>query len=84
MDEAYIMNSPTIFGAQGNTLLGGGEAGSETIVGTEKLMNMMSEVMGDQNVTVVLQGDAAEIFRVVRVENSQFYKSHGYSPLTGV
>ena len=45
---------------------------------------MMSEVVGGQNVTVVLQGDAAEIFRVVRQENSSYYKSHGYSPLMGV
>ena len=81
MDEAYIMNSPTIFGAQGGQLLGGGEAGSEAIVGTEKLMEMMSEVVGNQNVTVVLQGDAREIFRVVRTENTNFYKQNGYYAL---
>lgn len=83
MDDAYILNGATIFGQQGGQFLGGGEAGSETIVGTEKLMDMMSEVVGSQNVTVVLQGDAAEIFRVVRQETASFYKSHGYSPLTG-
>lgn len=82
MDEAYIMNSPTIFGAQNGQLLGGGEAGSETIVGTEKLMDMMSQVVGNQNVTVVLQGDAAEVFRLVRTENQNFFKANGYSPLT--
>lgn len=81
MDEAYIMNSPTIFGAQGGQLLGGGEAGSEAIVGTDKLMEMMSEVVGNQNVTVVLQGDAREIFRVVRTENTNFYKQNGYYAL---
>jgi len=27
MDDAYILNSPTIFGASGGRLLGGGEAG---------------------------------------------------------
>ena len=81
MDEAYIMNSPTIFGAQGGQLLGGGEAGSETIVGTHKLMDMMSEVVGNQNVTVVLQGDAREIFRVVRTENTNFFKENGFYAL---
>ena len=81
MDEAYIMNSPTIFGAQGGQLLGGGEAGSETIVGTQKLMDMMSEVVGNQNVTVVLQGDAREIFRVVRTENTNFFKENGFYAL---
>ena len=84
MDDAYILNGATIFGQQNGQLLGGGESGSETIVGTDKLMQMMSEVAGSQNVTVVLQGDAAEIFRVVRQENAQFYKSNGYSPLMGI
>lgn len=84
MDDAYILNGATIFGQQNGQLLGGGESGSETVVGTEKLMSMMSEVVGGQNVTVVLQGDASEIFRVVRQENSNYYKSHGYSPLMGV
>ena len=82
MDDAYILNGATIFGQQNGQLLGGGEAGSETIVGTEKLMEMMSQAAGAQNVTVVLQGDAAEIFRVVRTENQRYYKSNGYSPLT--
>ena len=83
MDDAYILNGATIFGQQNGQLLGGGESGSETVVGTEKLMSMMSEVVGGQNVNVILQGDASEIFRVVRQENTQFYKANGYSPLTG-
>ena len=69
-------------GQMGNQLLGGGESGSEMVVGTETLMNAISNAMGSQNVTVVLQGDAAEIFRVVRTENQRYYKSNGYSPLT--
>ena len=84
MDDAYLLNGATIFGQSGGQLLGGGEAGQEAVVGTDKLMDMMSQVVGNQNVTVVLQGDAGEIFRVVRQENSNYYKSHGYSPLTGV
>lgn len=83
-DDAYLLNSPTIFGAQGGQLLGGGDGnGSETVVGTDKLMSMMSEVVGNQsaNVTVVLEGDAQGVFRLVRTENSKFYKSNGYNPL---
>jgi len=81
-DDAYILNSPTIFGASGGQLLGGGEGnGSEAVVGTDKLMDMISEVVGSQNVTVVLEGDASEVFRLVRTENSRFVKSNGYSPL---
>lgn len=83
-DDAYLLNSPTIFGASGGKLLGGGEGnGSETVVGTEKLMNMMSDVVGNQNVTVVLEGDAQGVFNLVRVENNRFMKSNGYSPLMG-
>lgn len=84
-DDAYLLNSPTIFGSAGGKLLGGGEGnGSEAVVGTDKLMNMMSEVVGNQasNVTVVLEGDAAGVFNLVRTENSKFMKSNGgYSPL---
>ena len=41
MDGGMILNSPTIFGMKGNNLLGAGEAGSETIVGTQSLMEMI-------------------------------------------
>ncbi|MBP9989443.1 MAG: phage tail tape measure protein, partial [Ruminococcus sp.] len=42
MENGIIMNSPTIFGInQNGQLLGGGEAGSETVVGTTSLMNMI-------------------------------------------
>lgn len=82
-DDAYLLNSPTIFGSAGGKLLGGGEGnGSEAVVGTDKLMSMMSEVVGNQNVTVVLEGDAAGVFNLVRTENSRFMKTNGgYSPL---
>ena len=45
MEKGMILNSPTIFGMKGNSLLGGGEAGSETIVGTESLMNMITSAV---------------------------------------
>ena len=41
MDKGMILNSPTIFGASGGNLLGAGEAGSETVVGTNSLLNMI-------------------------------------------
>lgn len=83
-DDAYLLNSPTIFGQSSNgQLLGGGEGnGSEAVVGTDKLMSMMSDVVGNQNITVVLEGDAQGVFNLVRTENSRFMKSNGgYSPL---
>ena len=41
MEDGMILNAPTIFGMKGNQLLAGGEAGSETVVGTQSLMEMI-------------------------------------------
>ena len=47
MKDGIIMNSPTIFGMANGKLLGGGEAGSETIVGTNNLMSMIQAAVGN-------------------------------------
>lgn len=51
MDDGMIMNQPTIFGynPKSNQLLAGGEAGSETVVGTESLMTMIHTAIAGQN-----------------------------------
>lgn len=51
MRDGMIMNQPTIFGynAKSNQLLAGGEAGSETVVGTESLMNMIRSAVASEN-----------------------------------
>lgn len=49
MDNAMILNGATIFGQNGNTLLGGGEAGPEVVVGAGTLMEMIREASGGQN-----------------------------------
>lgn len=41
MEDGMILNASTIFGMKGNQLLAGGEAGSETVVGTQSLMEMI-------------------------------------------
>ena len=51
MRDGMILNSPTIFGMQNGRLLGGGEAGSEVVVGTNSLMNMIRQASGE-NVTI--------------------------------
>lgn len=51
MRNGMILNSPTIFGMQNGRLLGGGEAGSEVVVGTNSLMNMIRQASGE-NVTI--------------------------------
>lgn len=45
MDNGMILNSPTIFGMKGNSLLAGGEAGSETVVGTKSLLSMIEKTV---------------------------------------
>lgn len=41
MDRGMILDKPTIFGEQNGKLLGAGERGSETVVGTDSLMDMI-------------------------------------------
>ena len=54
MEDGMILNSPTIFGMKGNQLLAGGEAGSETVVGTQSLMEMIrnavASMVGDTTI----------------------------------
>ena len=48
MDNGMILNSPTIFGMNSRgQFLGAGEVGSETVVGTNSLMNMIREASGN-------------------------------------
>lgn len=49
MSSGMILNSPTIFGFDPTTgkFLGGGEAGSETVVGTSNLMKMIRSAVND-------------------------------------
>lgn len=45
MDAGMILNSPTIFGFDGNRFLGGGEAGPEVVVGLQSLMSMVRDAV---------------------------------------
>lgn len=50
MDDGMIMNEPTIFGVNSKGQpMGGGETGSETVVGTQSLMNMINNAVGQSN-----------------------------------
>lgn len=50
MNDAYMLNGATIFGAKGGSLLGGGESGSEMIIGTNKLLSMIAQAKGGETV----------------------------------
>ncbi len=51
MEDGMIMNQPSIFGynAKTNQFMAGGEAGSETVVGTGSLMEMIRVAVSDEN-----------------------------------
>ena len=49
MDNAMLLNSPTIFGYGDGSFLGGGEAGQEVVAGSETLMNMVKTAVATQN-----------------------------------
>ncbi len=50
MNQPFLLDSATIFGMSGNSLLGGGESGSEMIIGTNKLMQMIAQAKGGETV----------------------------------
>ena len=59
MDKGMILNSPTIFGMNSNGQpMGAGEAGSETIVGTNSLMNMIQSAVSSSMGTVRIEAPA--------------------------
>lgn len=87
MNGGMILNSPTIFGMQGGRLLGAGEAGSETVVGTSSLMNMIQRAVGENanTVTVNVYGaegqDVRELADIVseRINSAIFRKAAVYA-----
>ena len=60
MNEPYILNDATIFGASGGRLLGGGESGSEMIIGTDKLMGMIRQASGGDKRPITINVYGAE------------------------
>lgn len=49
MQFGAILDGATIFGAQGNTLLGGGEAGKEAIIGVHSLYDLVHNASANGN-----------------------------------
>lgn len=75
MNEPYILDRATIFGSMNGTLLGGGEAGQELVIGTNKLMSMMKQAMsgvGNQPININVYGaegqDVRELAKEVALE----------------
>ena len=72
MDTPYMLNGATIFGAAGGKLLGGGESGSEVVIGTNKLMSMMREAVGvSRPVVINVYGAQGQDIRALAKEVSR-------------
>lgn len=82
MEKGMILNSPTIFGAMGGKLLGAGEAGSEAVVGTASLQNMITSAVaaggygGDIVIPVYIGNNRLETL-VVKAQQISDYRSGG-------
>ena len=69
MDSAYMLNGATIFGSMNGSLLGGGEAGSEMIVGQQHLINMLQKATANSNsalITAYMAGNNRVVDRLDR------------------
>ena len=74
MDEPVMLNGATIFGAKDGKLLGGGEVGSELIIGTDKLLNMMRDAVGGDKRDITINVYGAEGQDVNDLANRIAYK----------
>lgn len=73
MDDGMILDKPTIFGAANGKLLGAGEAGSETIVGTKSLMNMIQQAVdNNSNRSNVLLEEMVKLLQIVSKNQSKY------------
>lgn len=64
MKNGMILNNPTIFGMMNGKLLGGGEAGSETVVGTKSLMNMIREASGGTVINMTVNAQDQNVYQL--------------------
>ena len=74
MDEPLMLNGATIFGQKDGKLLGGGEVGSEIVIGTDKLLNMMRDAIGMDGNPITINVYGAEGQDVNDLANRIAYK----------
>lgn len=53
MDKVHILTGASIFGAMNGNWLGGGEKGSEMVVGTQHMMNLIHQATAQSNMAIV-------------------------------
>ena len=67
MDGGMILDEPTIFGMKDGKFLGGGEVGSETVVGTQSLMSMIRDASNTND--GALLGILKQIYELLKDDN---------------
>ena len=55
MDNPFVLDGAQIFGAANGSLLGGGEAGREIVVGEQKALDLISKASGNQEMIVLIK-----------------------------
>lgn len=95
-DNAIMFTRPTVLATQSGLKGFGDGNGSEVVVGTDSLMAMIRSANSgdlatitallqqivDNGTTVTLQGDARQMFKVVRKQNQQFKTATGRNAFT--
>ncbi len=81
MNRAFILSSPTIFGAAGGDLLGGGESGAEVVAGESHLIGLIEDAVSSNsegggftqviNITSPTPLDPSEVARQTRTATRQ-------------
>lgn len=64
MKNGMILNNPTIFGYSDGKFLGGGEAGSETIVGTNSLMRMIQSASKGTTINMTINAKDQNVYEL--------------------
>lgn len=64
MKNGMILNNPTIFGAMNGKLLGAGESGSETIVGTNSLMRMIQSASRGTTINMTINAKDQNVYEL--------------------
>ena len=92
--NAVMFNTPTVLATNSGLMGFGDGSGAETVVGNELLAKLIRansgtaelsrieallEVIAKEGTSVTLQGDARQMFKVVRKQNSNFRTSTGKS-----
>ena len=67
MKNGMVLNNPTIFGMMDGKLLGGGESGSETIVGTNSLMSMIAKASKGTTINMTINAQDQNVYQLADV-----------------